>query len=77
MDSEFVRLLNHVSNVAKNATLPRCKVDDDVFDLERHLSSLSIAGPSNPAPDWFRMRSATEFERHAKVGAAGELFVSS
>ncbi|KAK4166891.1 hypothetical protein QBC43DRAFT_332092 [Cladorrhinum sp. PSN259] len=74
IDGEFVRLLDHVLSVAAGATLSE-RIAGSIPDLERGFSALSVAGSGNPAPGQFKMRSATEFERHSKVGAAGELFV--
>jgi hypothetical protein len=73
-DSEFVRLLNHVQVAASRANFPTKVMN--MSELFGALPEIGGTGSSSPAPGPFRLRSSTEFERHAKVGAAGELFVS-
>ena len=73
-DNEFVRLLDHAVAAASRTSFPTRVVN--MYDLTRALPSSEGTESSNPKPEPFRLRSSTEFERHAKVGAAGELFVS-
>jgi hypothetical protein len=68
-DGEFTRLLRHVLAVVAQTSFPTRVAG--MSDQAR-----SRTDSANPSPAFFRLRASTEFERHAKVGAAGELFVS-
>jgi len=73
-DSEFIRLLRHVLAVVNQTSFPTRVTD--MSDEARSKPGLTKTDSENPPPAPFQLQSSTEFERHAKVGAAGELFVS-
>lgn len=77
IDTEFVRLLSHVMEAMNRVEFPT-----KVIDLTGMLEGLSVTSspgkrersPDSPEP--FRMSYSSDFERHSKIGAAGELLVS-
>ena len=75
IDNEFVRLLDHVMGAAGRAKFPSRVID--MSNMMKALPDIMGTGPGKSPPGPFRIFSSTDFERHSKVGAAGELFVSN
>lgn len=73
VDDEFVRLLQHVSQAAQRVSFPSAFMD--LADMSAALRDVDAS--REPSPASFRIQSSTEFEKHSKIGAAGELFVST
>ena len=78
IDNEFVRLLGHVMEAMNRIQFPTKVID--LTDMLRALPDAPSPGkreksPESPEP--FRMSYSTDFERHSKIGAAGELLVST
>ena len=77
IDNEFVRLLGHVMEATNRARMPTKVID--LTDMLQALPDGSGSGQRERSPDSpepFRISYSTDFERHSKIGAAGELFVS-
>ena len=78
-DQEFVRLLDHAVKIASQMKFP--SQDMDMSDMLRALNtidgpSIGALSPGRSFSYQYRIKASTDFERHCKVGAAGELFVS-
>ncbi|KAH8656756.1 hypothetical protein BGZ61DRAFT_466344 [Ilyonectria robusta] len=69
-DPELIRLLEHVFTIAEKKRFPSQM--PNMSDLRNALPAIS---GSTQAPIPFKIRSSTDFERHSKIGAAGELYV--
>jgi len=77
-DLEFVRLLDHAIKTASQMNFPSQNLDmSDMLSALNTINrpSLDVLSPNRSFSYRYKIRASTDFERHSKVGAAGELFV--
>lgn len=78
-DTEFTRLLDHVLEAAERTKFPRKREPKDYPTFlppsRNPLPTLEERPPIRYHKPPFILEASSEFERHAKIAVAGEVFV--